>query len=151
MGVGGESIAVAHRGIAVMMSVHMVAAVMAAEVTTEIAATMIIGGGGGLEAEVQDEGEEEAEAPLGKGEIGVLLGKAVLREGQKLSSGTGKGIRRRLLTRMVMVTMKMMEFWRMENSIMTLMWSSSISRNTEATTTDPSGCAGFVSLGSFVI
>lgn len=138
MGIGGEGIAVVHRGIAIMMSAHMVAAVLVAEVMTEIAATMIIGGGG-LEVGVQDEGEEEAEAPLGKGEIGAQLGKAVLREGRKLSSGIGKGIRRKLLTRMVMVTMEMrvMAFRRIEKSIMTPVWSTSTTRNMEATTTDP--------------
>lgn len=139
MGIGGEGIAVVHRGIAIMMSVHMVAAFLVAEVMTEIAVTMIIGGGG-LEVGVQDGGEEEAEALLWKGEIGAQLGKAVLREGQRLSSGIGKGNRQKLLTRMVMVTMnlRVMAFRGIEKRIMTPMWITSTRRNMEATTTDPS-------------
>ena len=38
-------------------------------------------GAGGLEVGVLDEGVDEAEAP-GEGEIGVLLGREALREGQ---------------------------------------------------------------------
>lgn len=42
LGIGGEGIAIVHRGIVIMMSVHMVAAVLVAEVMIEIAATMIV-------------------------------------------------------------------------------------------------------------
>ncbi|KAL6998139.1 hypothetical protein U1Q18_008266 [Sarracenia purpurea var. burkii] len=103
---------------------------------TEITASMI--GAGGLEAEVPGEGEDEAEV-LGKEEIGAHLGKAVLREGQRLNSGIGKGNRWNLLTRMTRVTMIMtttMALQRMENSINTLI-SSSTDTNMEATNTDP--------------
>ena len=103
MGGVGEGIAVVHLGIT-MKSVHTVAAVLVGEVMTEITATTI--GVGSPEAEVLDEGGDEAEA-LGDREIEAQSGKAVLREEQKLSSGIGKGNKLNLLPRMVIVTMIM--------------------------------------------
>ena len=80
------------RDIVVMMSVHKaVDEVQEEEVITQINDIMI--GGGGPEAEVLDEEGGIAEA-LVEREIGVQLGKEVLREGQRLNNGTGKGSRR---------------------------------------------------------
>ncbi|GMP50068.1 hypothetical protein CsSME_00016830 [Camellia sinensis var. sinensis] len=135
----GEGTAVVHSAIAIMRSVRMeVAVVLVGEVVmTEIIATVI--GAGGLEAEVQDKGEDEAEAP-GNREIGAQLGKAVLREEQRSSSGIGKGNKQNLLTRMVIATMIMttvaVAWLRMENVMMTVI-NNSTSKSMEVTTTDP--------------
>ncbi|XP_028058762.1 uncharacterized protein LOC114262608 isoform X1 [Camellia sinensis] len=135
----GEGTAVVHSAIAIMRSVRMeVAVVLVGEVVmTEIIATVI--GAGGLEAEVQDKGEDEAEAP-GNREIGAQLGKAVLREEQRSSSGIGKGNKQNLLTRMVIATMIMttvaVALLRMENIMMTVI-NNSTSKSMEVTTTDP--------------
>lgn len=96
-----EGIAAVHNGIVITRSHHMGVVVLVGEMMTMITATMI--GAGGLEAEALAK-EDVVEVP-GKGEIGAQLGKAVLREGQRLSNGTGKGNRRKSLTRMVMVTL----------------------------------------------
>jgi len=132
-----------HKGVSatIVRSVRKEAAVVmvVGEVMTEIAATM--NGGGGLEAGVQDEAEDEAEAQ-GNREIGARLGKTVLREEQRLNSGIGKGNKQNLLTRMVIVTMVIMTtmaiaLHRMENSMITL------SSRMEVTTTNPSGIVWF--------
>lgn len=97
MGGASEGIAVVEvevvvlLGIPVMGTVHVVAVVFLEE---EVTTTSMIGAGD-LEAEVLDEEVDEAEA-LGEGEIGVQLGKGVLREGQRLNCGTRKGTKESL-------------------------------------------------------
>ncbi|KAA8516665.1 hypothetical protein F0562_016829 [Nyssa sinensis] len=83
---------------------------------------------------------------------GVQLGKAALREGQRLSNGIGKGNRQNLLARMILVTTTMIAiaFCTMENSIMTLI-NSSTGRSMEVMTTDQVALSGGVQVQCPVI
>lgn len=95
--------------VVVMRSVHMVVAgVLVEEMMTGIIASMAEAGG--LEAEVLDVGGDEVEAREQGGE--VQLEKVVLKEGLRLSNGTGKRSRQilgiRLITVATMMTGTMM-------------------------------------------
>ena len=126
-----------------MTTVHREVVGLVGEVMTEIAVLMT--GARGLGAEARDEIEDEAEAQ-GNIEIEARLGKAVLREEQRLSSGIERRNKQTLLTRMITVTMIMttraMASHRMESSMMILILIL-ISRTMEVTTTDPSNIIGF--------
>ena len=103
----------------------VVVVVLVEEMMTEISVTMI--GAGGLEAAVLDVEGNEVEA-LGEGEIGVLSGKVVLKEGLRLSNGIGKGNRQTLVFRTMRITLTMtaMAFNRMISIMMTLSSTSSM-------------------------
>lgn len=95
--------------VVVMRSVHMVVVVaLVEEMMTGIIAYMAEAGG--LEAEVLDVGGDEVEAREQGGE--VQLEKVVLKEGLRLSNGTGKRSRQilgiRLITVATMMTGTMM-------------------------------------------
>lgn len=127
-----------------MMNVRMVVAVvMVEEVIMLITAKMIEAGDlevGALGEEVEGVGVLEAK------ETGVLFVKAVLREGLKLSSGTGKGIKPKLETRVLMITVMMtaivmavMEMPITKNNTMTPIRSDRMDQMMEVTTTDANG------------
>lgn len=97
-------------GAAVLVAVTMTSVMVLAEGVMTAAMT----GADGLEAEVQLGGADEAEV-LGEGETGVLSGRAVLREGQKLSNGTRKE-KRLNLVRITMV--KLMKLARVSKTVM---------------------------------
>lgn len=159
-GVGAvEAEAAVHTDTVVMRSIHMVLMVhmvhvvhvaLIEEMMTEIIVTMI-GGVGGLEAEVLHVEEDEAEALVEEG-IRVQSGKAVLREGRRLSNGIGKENRQKLLIRMIIATVTMvtttMTLNKMINSIIIhsirRRTSSSSSSSMEDTTIDPIGTVWLV-------
>lgn len=159
-GVGAvEAEATVHTDTVVMRSIHMVLMVhmvhvvhvaLIEEMMTEIIVTMI-GGVGGLEAEVLHVEEDEAEALVEEG-IRVQSGKAVLREGRRLSNGIGKENRQKLLIRMIIATVTMvtttMTLNKMINSIIIhsirRRTSSSSSSSMEDTTIDPIGTVWLV-------
>lgn len=90
--------------VVVMRSVHMVVAVvLVEEMMTGIIAYMAEAGG--LEAEVLDVGGDEVEAREQGGE--VQLEKVVLKEGLRLSNGTGKRSRQILVIRLITVATMM--------------------------------------------
>lgn len=159
-GVGAvEAEAAVHTDTVVMRSIHMVLMVLMVhmvhmvhvvhvalieEMMTEIIVTMI-GGVGGLEAEVLHVEGDEAEALVEEG-IRVQSGKAVLREGLRLSNGIGKENRQKLLIRMIIATVTMvtttMTLNKMINSIIIhsiRRRTSSSSSSMEDTTIDPIG------------
>ncbi|RVX11983.1 Splicing factor U2af small subunit A [Vitis vinifera] len=122
--------------------VHVVHVALIEEMMTEIIVTMI-GGVGGLEAEVLHVEGDEAEALVEEG-IRVQSGKAVLREGLRLSNGIGKENRQKLLIRMIIATVTMvtttMTLNKMINSIIIhsiRRRTSSSSSSMEDTTIDP--------------
>lgn len=142
-GVGAvEAEAVVHIDTVVMRSVHVD---LLEERMTEIIAIMIEVGG--LEAEVRDVEEVEA---LVEEEIRVQSGKAVLREGLRLSNGTGKENKQNLLIRMIIFTMTMVTttFNKMINSIIIhhIKRTSSSSSMEDHTTTNLIETFWFVSL-----
>lgn len=161
-GVGAvEAEAAVHTDTVVMRSIHMVHMVLMVhmvhvvhvalieEMMTEIIVTMI-GGVGGLEAEVLHVEEDEAEALVEEG-IRVQSGKAVLREGRRLSNGIGKENRQKLLIRMIIATVTMvtttMTLNKMINSIIIhsiRRRTSSSSSSMEDTTIDPIGTVWLV-------
>lgn len=166
-GVGAvEAEAAVHTDTVVMRSIHMVHMVLMVhmvhvvhvalieEMMTEIIVTMI-GGVGGLEAEVLHVEEDEAEALVEEG-IRVQSGKAVLREGLRLSNGIGKENRQKLLIRMIIATVTMvtttMTLNKMINSIIIhsiRRRTSSSSSSMEDTTIDPIGTVWFVPVPIF--
>ena len=79
----------------------VVVVVMVEEVIMLITDRMIEAGG--PEVGALGEGVEGAGVPAAE-ETRVLLGKAVLREGPKLSNGTGNGIRQKLVIRVLIIT-----------------------------------------------
>lgn len=158
-GVGAvEAEAAVHTDTVVMRSIHMVLMVhmvhvvhvaLIEEMMTEIIVTMI-GGVGGLEAEVLHVEGDEAEALVEEG-IRVQSGKAVLREGLRLSNGIGKENRQKLLIRMIIATVTMvtttMTLNKMINSIIIhsiRRRTSSSSSSMEDTTIDPIGTVWLV-------
>lgn len=135
--------AVALSVITAMMNVRMVVAVvMAEEAIMLITAKMIEAGG----QEVGAPGEGvDGVGVLEAKETRVLSGKAALREGQKLSSGTGKGIKQSLVTRVLIITIMMttivmaMAMLITKNNIMTPINSDKAYQMTEVTATDTNG------------
>ena len=123
----------------------MVHVFLVEEMMTEIIVTMI--GVGGLEAEVLHVEEDEAKAPVEEG-IRVQSGRAVLREGLKLSNGIGKENKQMLQIRMIIVTMTMVTttFNQMMNSIIILSIRRTSISSMEDTTTDLIGTFWFVSV-----
>lgn len=93
-----------HMGAVVMMSARMGAVVLVEEMMTGITVTMT--GAGGLEAEVQGVRGDEVEVRE-EGGTEVQSEKVVLKEGLRLSNGTGKRRKQTLVIRSITITTMM--------------------------------------------
>lgn len=126
-----EAGAIVLKGIVVMTSVHKVVAEVQEEEEEVIMQIndIMIGGEGGPEAGVLEEEVDvaEAEAQVGREIVLVQLGKAVLREGQKLNNGTGKESKPTPVQNpslMMKIAMEVEVLYPMETSIMILVNSN---------------------------
>lgn len=141
----GEDVAAVEAIVLVGTVVTMIARMVAAVLVDE----MIIGiitmrGAGGIEAEVLDAEEDAAEVLQAGGIEVLLLERAVLKEGLRLSSGTGRENRPHLVIETAKIqTMTRTAMVMHGMGVLTMILSTS--RSFTDTYIDPTGIFGFVS------